>query len=187
MTAFSTIGCNNDFEASETYLVKFSKLIRTFFELSKESEITIKDEVLLLKNYLDLEQLRFRGKFKYDINVDPNLNGKQSKIPAMLLQPIVENAVNHGIFNKVDHGNVSVDFKKVSDTKLVVSIADDGVGFVNTRKEGLRKMKSSNVLKDRLFYLNRSLHWKVTYTTQEAFPKSNDKGNVSTFTIIRKQ
>jgi hypothetical protein len=178
---------NNDFEASETYLVKFSKLIRTFFELSKESEITIKDEVLLLKNYLDLEQLRFRGKFKYDINVDPNLNGKQSKIPAMLLQPIVENAVNHGIFNKVDHGNVSVDFKKVSDTKLVVSIADDGVGFVNTRKEGLRKMKSSNVLKDRLFYLNRSLHWKVTYTTQEAFPKSNDKGNVSTFTIIRKQ
>lgn len=178
---------NNDFEASETYLVKFSKLIRTFFELSKENEITIEDEVLLLKNYLDLEQLRFRDKFKYDIIIDPSLNGKQSKIPAMLLQPIVENAVNHGIFNKVDHGNITVDFKKISNVELVVSIVDDGVGFINTRKEGLRKIKSSNVLKDRLFYLNRSLHWKVTYTTQEAFPKSSDKGNISTFTIIRKQ
>lgn len=177
---------NNDFEASETYLVKFSKLIRTFFELSKENEITINDEVLLLKNYLDLEQLRFRDKFDYYINVDSSLNGKQTKIPAMLLQPIVENAVNHGIFNKVNHGNVTVDFKKVSNTELVISIEDDGVGFVNTRKEGLRKIKSSNVLKDRLFYLNRSLHWKVTYTAQEAFPKSNDKGNISTFTIIRK-
>jgi len=177
---------NNDFEASETYLVKFSKLIRTFFELSKENEITINDEVLLLKNYLDLEQLRFRDKFKYHINVGPSLNGKQAKIPAMLLQPIVENAVNHGIFNKVDQGNITVDFKKVSNTELVISIEDDGVGFANTKKEGLRKIKSSNVLKDRLFYLNRSLHWKVTYTTQEAFPKSNDKGNISTFIIIRK-
>ena len=178
---------NNDFEASETYLVKFSKLIRTFFELSKENEITIMDEVLLLKNYLDLEQLRFRDKFEYNINIDPNLNGKQSKIPAMLLQPIVENAVNHGIFNKVDRGNVTVDFKKVSNTELVVSIIDDGVGFVNTKKEGLRKIKSSNVLKDRLYYLNRSLYWKVAYTTKEAFPEENDKGNISTFTIIRKQ
>ncbi|MEM7086778.1 MAG: histidine kinase [Bacteroidota bacterium] len=178
---------NNDFEASETYLVKFSKLIRTFFELSKESEITIGDEVLLLKNYLDLEQLRFRNKFSYQINVDPNLNGKQSKIPAMLLQPIVENAVNHGIFNKVNQGNVTVDFKKVSSNEILVSILDDGVGFVNTRKGGLRKMKSSNVLRDRLYYLNQSLHWKVTYATREAFPASSDKGNISTFTIIQKQ
>ncbi len=178
---------NNDFEASETYLVKFSKLIRTFFELSKESEITIKEEIKLLKNYLDLEQLRFRDKFAYKINVDPKLNGNESKIPAMLLQPIVENAINHGIFNKVDHGNVTVDFKMLTDTELEVSIIDDGVGFRNTRKEGLRKIKSSNVLKDRLYYLNRSLYWKVAYSTREAFPQAIDKGNISTFTIIRKQ
>jgi hypothetical protein len=178
---------NNDFEASETYLVKFSKLIRTFFELSRESEITIKEEIQLLRNYLDLEQLRFRDKFEYQINVDPKLNGKQSKIPAMLLQPIVENAINHGIFNKVDHGNVTVDFKMINDTEMEVSIIDDGVGFTNTRKEGHWKVKSSNVLNDRLYYLNRSLRWKVAYSTREAFPQSNDKGNISTFTIIWKQ
>jgi LytS/YehU family sensor histidine kinase len=99
----------------------------------------------------------------------------------------VENAINHGIFNKVDHGNVTVDFKMINDTEMEVSIIDDGVGFTNTRKEGHWKVKSSNVLNDRLYYLNRSLRWKVAYSTREAFPQSNDKGNISTFTIIWKQ
>jgi len=177
---------NNDFEASEGYLVKFSKLIRTFFELTKESEITIADEVELLKNYLDLEKLRFQGKFDYRIFVDPKLNGKTGKIPAMLLQPIVENAVNHGIFNKEEKGNVIVEFQKITDTQITVSIMDDGVGFANTKKGRSSKIKSSNVLQDRLYFLNRSLRWKIDYSTREAFPEHGDRGNISTFTIKRK-
>lgn len=177
---------NNDFEASETYLVKFSKLIRKFFELSEENEITIAEEISLLKNYLDLEKLRFRGKFDYQIHLDPSLNGQQGKIPAMLLQPIVENAVNHGIFNKEEKGNVTIDFQKMNDNELCISIIDDGVGFANTQEGGSRAKKSSNVLQDRLYFLNRSLRWQIDYKTREAFPELKDKGNISTFTIKRK-
>jgi hypothetical protein len=174
---------NNDFDASEKYLVKFSKLIRTFFELSKENEITISDEITLLKNYLDIEKLRFRDKFEYSIVVDPKLNGTQGKIPTMLLQPIVENAVNHGIFNKETPGKVTIDFIKVNNDEVQVSISDNGVGFVNTKREGVKKIKSSNVLRDRLYYLNRSQRWRIEYGRTEAFPELKDKGNISTFNI----
>ncbi|MEL6812472.1 MAG: histidine kinase [Bacteroidota bacterium] len=177
---------SNDFDASEIYLVKFSKLIRRFFELSKENEITIAEELELLKNYLEVEKLRFRDQFEYEINVDPALNGQQRKIPAMLLQPIVENAINHGIFNKLEKGCVTINFKHLGRDQLSVEIIDDGVGFVNTKKVGSKKIKSSNVLRDRLYFLNQSSIWDIEYSTKEAFPDRADKGNSSLFTIKKK-
>src|SRR5690606_1720957 len=60
---------NNDFDQSEKYLVKFSKLIRRYFELSKEEEISLEDEIALLKSYLEIEKLRFKEKLNYTIEV----------------------------------------------------------------------------------------------------------------------
>lgn len=174
----------NDFQASERYLVKFSRLIRTFFELSKETEITIENEVALLVNYLDVEKLRFRDKFDYVIDIDPSLDKWKSKIPTMLLQPIVENAINHGVFNKEEKGHIAIKFKKLAQDQLNVSISDDGVGFKNTKQlETMSRTKSSNVLRDRLYYLNKSRFWRIEYKTEEAFPDRADTGNVSTFIL----
>ncbi|RMA58645.1 sensor histidine kinase [Ulvibacter antarcticus] len=174
----------NDFRSSEKYLVKFSRLIRTFFEMSKENEISIESEVSLLANYLDVEKLRFRNKFDYIIDIDPNLDKWKNKIPTMLLQPIVENAVNHGVFNMEDKGLIAIKFRKLSQDQLDVSISDDGVGFKKTEKlENIGRTKSSNVLRDRLYYLNKSRFWRIEYSTKEAFPERENKGNVSTFTL----
>ncbi|MCH3884920.1 sensor histidine kinase [Tenacibaculum aquimarinum] len=174
---------NNEIEASEAYLVKFSKLIRQFFELSKETEISLEQEIALIKNYLDIEKLRFKDKFEYKINIDTKLKTNQYKLPTMLLQPIVENAVNHGIFNKLENGNITINFSSENSKHIKVEIIDDGVGFVNTKKKTKRKIKSSNVLEDRLRFLNQTGLWNISYTEEELHPKLDDKGNKSTFII----
>lgn len=176
----------NDFEASEMYLVKFSKLIRQFFELSKENEITLATEVSLLKNYLEIEKLRFKEKLSFKINVDNTLDTENIKIPTMLLQPIVENAVNHGVFNKLENGLVTLNFKPVNSKTFKVEIIDDGVGFANTKNRQSKNIKSSNVLKDRLHFLNYSQKWEISYTTQEFNSEIKDKGNKSIFIIKHK-
>lgn len=175
----------NDFEASETYLVMFSKLIRQFFELSKENDIVLEKEINLLKNYLDVEKLRFREKLNYKINVDKDLKISAIKIPTMLLQPIVENAVNHGVFNKIDKGLVVLNFIKIQNGVFKVEIIDDGVGLANTQKRQNKNIKSSHVLTDRLHFLNQSGGWKITYNTEVVSPDREDKGNKSIFMIKR--
>lgn len=183
LTAIQYYINENDFENSEKYLVKFSKLIRQFFEISKEEEITLENEIALLQNYLEIEKLRFKDKLSFTIEVDPKLNVTQSKIPTMLLQPVVENAVNHGIFNKEENGTINLYFSYIKPKEFSVEILDDGVGFEKTKKQRNGKISSSVILKDRISILNQSQHWDITYSTVVAFSEASDKGNKATFTI----
>ena len=175
---------DNDYEASERYLVKFSKLIRQFFELSKENEITLKEEIKLLNNYLEIEKLRFREKLDFQIKVDEKLNLNQTKIPTMLLQSIVENAVNHGVFNKMDNGKVTLDFQYKDENTFIVNVSDDGVGFENTNSKP-KQHTSSNVIADRLKFLNQTRNWKITFENKELNSEKEDKGNQAIFTIMK--
>jgi hypothetical protein len=174
---------NNEIETSEKYLVKFSKLIRQFFELSKEKEISLEKEIELLKNYLDIEKFRFKDRMEFEIDVDEKINTEKTMIPTMLLQPIVENAVNHGIFNKEKPGMVSLKIKYLTNSEVEIMIMDDGVGIENTKKKLNGKINSSNVLNDRIFHLNRSGNWDIEYSIKEAHPNRTDKGTIATFTI----
>ena len=121
----------------------------------------------MLNNYLEIEKLRFKEKLNFTINVDADLNLENTKIPTMLLQPIVENAVNHGVFNKMENGLVALRFKYIDAQTFKVEIIDDGVGFVNTKKRQNKSVKSSNVLKDRLHFLNYSEKWQISYKEEE--------------------
>jgi len=173
----------NDMETSDTYLVKFSRLIRQFFEISKVEEITLEDEVELLKNYLEIEKLRFREKLNYEVTIDDHLDIKKNTIPSMLLQPIVENAVNHGIFNKEESGTIYVNFSQITSAKYRVDIIDDGVGVEKTIKPRNGKLSSSIVLNDRISILNQSQNWDINFTNQEAFSNATNKGNKASFII----
>lgn len=177
----------NDLETSDKYLVKFSKLIRRFFELSKDEEILLSEEVKLLTNYLEIEKLRFREKFNFTIVVDPKLDTSKTKIPTMLLQPTVENAVNHGIFNKLGNGNITIEFVKLNENSFQVTILDDGVGYLKTSKEESGKLKSSGVIQNRIYILNQTGNWDVKYHITEVFIDKKDKGTKVTFTITRKK
>ena len=100
----------NDVETSENYLAKFSKLMRQFFDYSRRDSICLTEEISLLENYLQIEKLRFEEKLNYEIKVDTELDIDEESMPPMILQPLVENAINHGLFHKKGKGKVCVVF-----------------------------------------------------------------------------
>lgn len=177
----------NQTELSEKYLVKFSKLIRLFFNFSREKVITLKQEVLLLKSYLEIEKMRFGDDFNFEIIVDKNLNLSKNKIPTMLLQPIVENAVNHGLFHNSGKGLIKIELLKKTDQTFGITISDNGVGIKKAqeiKKNSIKThvSKSSKILKDRITLINKSKDLKITYSLSEL---EKNKGTIVTLTFIK--
>ncbi|MCV6630314.1 MAG: histidine kinase [Flavobacteriaceae bacterium] len=175
----------NDFEASERYLVKFAKLIRQFFALSKKNTITLEEEITLLRNYLYIEKLRFKSKLQYAFRIDQKLALKSIQIPTMLLQPIVENAVNHGVFNKKGNGMVIIEFEKINKQTIAVKIQDDGIGMLGHESNGA--IKSSQILKDRLHFLKKTGKWYIQYEISTLNESADEKGCVFQFKIEQLQ
>ena len=114
-------------EKSVTYLTTFSKLIRTLFNNADKKEISLFDEIETCKLYLQLEKMRFDTKFSYAVNVENNIDLKSIQVPALIIQPFIENAIWHGIVPRNTGGHVSLNVAKKMDVIEVV-IDDDGIG-----------------------------------------------------------
>ncbi|WP_228448738.1 tetratricopeptide repeat-containing sensor histidine kinase [Chryseobacterium mulctrae] len=134
------IATNNELEANQ-YLTKFSKLMRGVMENSSEDFIPFQQELDLLQNYLALEKTRFSDKFDYEIEVDESLNTQSLKVPGMLIQPFLENAVWHGLRYRTDKGFLSLKFEKNNDS-LNVFIEDNGIGIEESKKQKTEHQKS---------------------------------------------
>ncbi len=123
----SQIGTDNE-QSARYYLAKFSRLMRQILDNSRNSSITLKEEINTLENYLLIEKFCNGDKFDYKITVDPAIETDYVKIPPMLLQPFVENAVKHGIkFMDGKTGMILVDFTE-KDAVLECSLTDNGIG-----------------------------------------------------------
>lgn len=117
---------SNSTEAAK-YLNKFAKLIRVILNNSEKAMVTINEDVESLRLYLELEQMRFDGKFDYSIHIDPSVDGDYDEIPPMLMQPYIENAILHGLNPKPEKGHLKIDiFTK--ENYIVCRISDDGIG-----------------------------------------------------------
>ena len=134
------IATNNELEANQ-YLTKFSKLMRGVMENSSEDFIPFQQELDLLQNYLALEKTRFSDKFDYEIEVDESLNTQSLKVPGMLIQPFLENAVWHGLRYRTEKGFLSLKFEKNNDS-LNIFIEDNGIGIEESKKQKTEHQKS---------------------------------------------
>ncbi|MBL0340911.1 MAG: histidine kinase [Bacteroidetes bacterium] len=105
---------SNKSEDANEYLLKFSKLMRLVLENSQMQDVTLKDDILALELYMQLEKLRFTKPFEYEIVVETSVDIDVDTIPPLLLQPFVENAIWHGLQSKTDSGNILIRFKKKS-------------------------------------------------------------------------
>ena len=137
LTAVQSFILNKDTHAANDYLTKFSKLMRQSLEASRRKFIPLEDEIDMLNNYIALEQVRFVDKFDFKCVVGANVD-MGIEIPSMLLQPFIENAINHGILYKEGFGHLTLTFSK-DDEALQCIIEDDGVG----RKEAARRQAQS--------------------------------------------
>ena len=123
------------------YLSTFSKLIRNVLTHSVDNMINLEDEIDLLKNYVSLEQIRFEDKFDVEFDIDPGLDISSIEIPSLLLQPYVENAIIHGLYNKIGRGKVKISFYEKGEN-IEVIIEDDGVG-----RDAARRLSDKSVTK----------------------------------------
>ena len=148
------IASNNTQKANEN-LLKLSHLMRSYLDssiLSNEknsslyaNEIPLAREIELLKLYIEFEQLQYEGKFSYQLTTDGKLNLDNYRIPPLLIQPFVENAIKHGLLYKETAGELLIRFIALGDETLVCTIEDDGVGREAARQiqaNSLRKYKS---------------------------------------------
>jgi LytS/YehU family sensor histidine kinase len=117
---------NNKAEASE-YLIKFSKLVRMILQNSQASLISLESELESLGLYLEMEALRFNYHFDYKISVSKDLDVEVLKVPPLIIQPYVENAIWHGLMQKEEKGQLDIEVWQEGDW-VYLKITDNGIG-----------------------------------------------------------
>lgn len=180
----------NKDEIAQSYLVRFSRLIRNVFENSMERYIPLNQELETLKLYLELEQLRFSNKFSYHIHIAEDIRQDSTYIPPMLLQPLVENAIWHGLLNKEDHEPplLQIRVEKEGD-KLQFAISDNGVGLSQSREKQknqiLRKGKSTGltITKKRVSLVNEYYNKEFYFSVEENKLDPLIKGTTVAFSL----
>lgn len=150
----------NDKTKANSYLAKFSKLTRVILEQSEKETITLGDEIESLTLYLELEKMRFKEGFEYNIEHKTDTHKDSIEFPPMLIQPYVENAIKHGLLHKESDRTLFILFEEIKN-HLVITIDDNGIG--RKRSEELNKIKndkyqsfSTQANEKRLEILNRT-------------------------------
>lgn len=144
LQAIQSFIAQNEREAAATYLARFAKLVRLALHGSVDGHHTLTEEMEMLENYLLLEQMRFRGKFEFNIGVEAGLAPQEITLPPLLVQPFVENALIHGLRGRENGGFVEVFFAKKGNA-LEVSVTDNGQGFLEKEKGADEKHQHKSV------------------------------------------
>lgn len=112
-----------------SHITTFSDLLRSFLKASRNKYINLEEDIENLENYIRLQLTRFENRFEYEIEVSPEIDTEITLVPSLLLQPIVENAIHHGLFHKEGRGRLYLGFKKGAHSNELVCIIDDnGIG-----------------------------------------------------------
>jgi anti-sigma regulatory factor (Ser/Thr protein kinase) len=127
MNSIKSLINKNENEKAANYLTTFSKLIRTLFQNSDKREVSLYEEIETCKLYTQLERMRFGDNIKFIFNVDETIDLKDIKVPALILQPLIENAIWHGLVPKETGGTIVFSIKETDGTVECV-IDDDGIG-----------------------------------------------------------
>ncbi len=117
---------NKTKEASE-YLSKFSRLIRQILEYSTEQFITLYQELKVLELYVQIEQLRFREQFGFQVRIDDALDTEELLVPPLIVQPFIENAIWHGLMQKEGEKSIQLDIRRDGNC-LCITLTDNGIG-----------------------------------------------------------
>lgn len=131
--------------ATNNYLTKFSNLMRKVLDNSQHTSVPLSEELSALNLYLELESIRFRDKFDFEINVDEEIDPLMYKVPTMLIQPYVENSICHGLMPLEEKGIVKIDLG-LKDNFILCTIEDNGVGREAARERNLKREPNHNSL-----------------------------------------
>lgn len=160
---------HNTQEAGD-YLSDFARLFRLILDNSKAEFVPMEKEMETLELYLKLQKLRYHDKFDYTIDVDAEIEYDLIRIPPMLAQPMIENALEHGLFHKEGKGHIWVRFKLKGDT-LIFEVEDDGIGLTEAKKykpaTADHQSTALNITHERIQILARKHRFFVIFEIKE--------------------
>ncbi len=173
LTALQKIALdNNNGQSLATNLSKFSNIMRATLESTYKEYITIEQEIEFLYEYFDVQKNRFTTSFFYEVTAAENVEINELLIPPMLIQPFIENSIEHG-FNGINYGaKIIVEFTIINN-ELLISIADNGVGLINIKKDATHISRANQIIKERLYLLNLKQKTKARFFIEN---NESDKG-----------
>ena len=160
-------------EEALRYLSKFSKLIRKILENSRQNTVSVSNELELLQLYIQLEQLRFSNKFDYHIAVDEKIDLENTEIPPLLIQPYIENAIQHGLINKNSKGDLWLSLER-NNGLLICKIEDNGIGRdkalqIEQKKVSRHVALGIKVTNERISTLSDLLDYKIEVVIEDLY------------------
>ncbi|MEM6829756.1 MAG: histidine kinase, partial [Bacteroidota bacterium] len=164
---------SNEKNVAEGYLVKYGKLMRKTLDHSNELTVSLQEELETLRLYVDLEQLRVKHGFDFEVKIAEELDPHLVQIPSMVIQPFIENAIWHGVSKLKYKGIISLSFD-LDDDLLVVRIRDNGKGFdVKTVANGTIS-KGVNLVRKRLELLRTPVGDETVLEIRSAVGKGTE-------------
>lgn len=154
---------NNEKKNAVHYLNKFSKLVRKILEASSLKEISLAEELETVDLYMNIENIRFSNEIQFDLVVDEGIDTHHIKVPSLILQPFLENALWHGLSSKEGEKKIELRVSRGKEGYIDISVADNGIGRDQATKikEGKvlkRKSLGIDITKERLANFTRDFH-----------------------------
>lgn len=182
---------DNEPMKANIYLADFAQLMRLTLEMSNEATISLKDELQMLKLYLDLEGIRFEDSFSYSLEVAPDINPELIPIPSMLIQPYIENAIKHGLLHIKNNRRLSINFSIMPNESSVLRciIEDNGIGrkrseeLKRLRNAGEHKSFATGATRGRLDILNKRRNKPLSVVYEDLHKPDGSKGTRVTLYI----
>lgn len=166
---------NEDPQLISDYLGKFSRLTRMILNYSRQDLITLDQELDFLRNYIELQQIRFEVPFEFNLEISPNLEADELLVPPMLTQPFIENAIEHGFLHKEDQGHIDLIIQE-SDNQLLITVKDDGIGRVQAStlaKKTKHESLATQITVERLKLIQKKLKQKSNLLINDLLDKQN--------------
>lgn len=176
LNSIQTFMMKNETEQALSYLSRFARLIRNVLDNSQLNNISITRETGMLENYMELEKLRLADQFDYRIIIDPALDSDFVEIPAMVIQPFVENAIWHGLLHKTGRGLLTIEFIR-KENKIHCIIEDNGIGreAATTLKQQSHPSHISRglqITKDRLQLYNSRFNMDASFDIEDLYDEN---------------
>lgn len=164
---------NNEKENAVYYLNKFSKLIRKILTTTREKEISLAEEIETMELYTNIENIRFNNEIDFSFIIDEKLPLNTIKIPGLILQPFIENAIWHGLSSKKGHRKLDVIVKNHKQSHIKITISDNGIG-----------RKKSAEMNNAKIHKKESVGLKITAERLQNFTKNYQNKYVLKFTDL---
>ncbi|MEZ4796076.1 MAG: tetratricopeptide repeat protein [Flavobacteriaceae bacterium] len=174
---------NKEDKKSVYYLSKFSKLLRLTLENSRDKMVPLSQELEAVNSYLELQNLEASQSYDYTILVDKNIDETLFKIPPMLIQPFIENAIEHAFEDRKDNRKIDIQLKYIID-ELICTIKDNGIGIDAQNGHNRRDKKSlaTTITSERLKMLSKDFNIEGSVRIEDR-KKYNEQGTIVTLVI----